>query len=434
MREVTNFVKILCFGSLAMLPFISSSDERNRYQAVPVPLPTANLEPASIAKLWCVRVNHLFYILNGDENLYACCVSFSPSSPDKPFKIPLDAPLRDLLSASSNLVVLVFDDGTVRTLRYSRGDGWIDGIKFHLPLDTTSTVEYTGICSGSNLFWVQRSSQFRDEVGYSLWQCSVATDIDTLPNVQCLAHRLPPFRLHVLRHAAVVIPCLPDPPNIYLSFGYTHDFKMGSLAKQAVFLTTTLSSPLDMAAFYKRHIRFWQVQTHAAVVNHSCVSPLANCLCLLLKDNSVIMLSSSGDVLRQTILQDVSPSVMGCCIIASTLCLFEDSAVQLYDLTDGSLLEESSLQGSFRGVLPSLWAFWTTEGVYQLSASGCTWRQNSCGQLQSEALVYAAWHAGAETSTGLPIEVQVRTKLNRILHPLVECYSKLQQTKVALTS
>lgn len=421
-------------ADLAMLSFITSSDERNRYQAVPVLLPIENLEPASIVKLWCVRMNHLFYILNGDENLYACRVSMSSSSQDKPFKMPLDVSLRDLLSASSNLVVLVFDDGSVRTLHYTREDGWIDGIRFHLPLDTTSTVEYTSTCTGSSLFWIQRSSQFRDEVGYSLWKCSLSTDSDALPNVQCLAHRLPPFHLHVLRRAAIVIPCLPDPPNIYLSFGYAYDFKMGSLAKQAVLLTTTLSSPLDVAAFYKRHIRFWQVQTHAAVVHHSCVSPLANCLYLLLKDNSVIMLSSSGEVLRQTILQDVSPRVLGCCVVASTLCLFEESAVQFYDLTSGSLLEELTLQGTFRGVLPSLWAFWTTEGVYRLSVSGCTWYRNSSGQLQSEALVYAAWHAGAETSLGLPIDAQVRTKLNRILHPLVECYWKLQQTKVALTS
>lgn len=417
-----------------MLSIITCSDERNRYQAVPVPLPIENLEPTSVVKLWCVRVNHLFYILTGDKILYACCVSTSPSILDKSFKIPLDVPLRDLLSPSSNHVVLVFDDGSVRTLHYNRESGWIDGIKFHLPLDATSSVEYTSACTGSNLFWIQRSNQFRDEVGYSLWKCSLSSGSDDIPNVQCLAHRLPPFHLYVLRHATIVIPCLPDPPNIYLSFGTTHDFKMGSLAKRSVLLTTTLSSPLDVATFYKRHLRFWQLQTHSAVVHHSCVSPLANCLYLLLKDNSVIMLSSSGEVLRQTVLQDVSPRVMGCCVVASTLCLFEDSVVQLYDLKGGSLLEELTLQGTFRGVLPSLWAFWTTEGVYQLSVSGCMWYQNSSGQLQSEALVYAAWHAGTETRLGLPTEAQVRTKLNRILHPLVECYWKLQQTRVALTS
>lgn len=421
-------------AGLAMLSFITCSDERDRYQAVPVPVPIENLKPASVVKLWCVRVNHLFYVMNGDENLYACCVSSSPTIPHKSFKIPLDVPLRNLLSARSNHVVLVFDDGSVRTLHYSREDGWIDGIKFHLPLEATCSIEYASICAESNLFWIQRSSQFRDEVGYSLWKCSLSWDSDDLPNVQCIAHRLPPFHLYVLKNAVIVIPCLPDPPNIYLSFGATHDFKMGSLAKQAVLLTTTLSSPLDVAAFYKRHIRFWQVQTHAAVVHHSCVSPLANCLYLLLKDNTVIMLRSSGEVLQQAVLQDVSPHVLGCCIVASTLCLFEDSAVQLYDLTSGSLLEELTLQGSFRGVLPSLWAFWTTEGVYRLTVSGSTWCRNSSSQLQSEALVYAAFHAGAETTPGLPTEAQVRTKLNRILHPLVECYWKLQQTKVALTS
>lgn len=417
-----------------MLSFISCSQERDHFQVMPILVPIENFEAAGVVKLWCVRVNHLFYVLKGDKNLYACCVNTSPSIPFKSIKIALASSLRTLLSVRSNHVVLIFDDGSIRTLHFVPEDGWVEDVSFKLPVDATCTVEYASSSTSSNLYWIQRSTQFPDEVGYSLWKCTLSSNKDEPPTTQCVAHRLPAFQLYVLRHTVIIIPSLPDPPNVYLVFGSAHDLKMGSLTKRAVLLTTTLSSPLDVATFFKRHIRFWQMQTHATFVLHGCVSPLASCLYLLLKDSTVVMLSSSGEFLRRVALHEVPPHIMGCSVMASTLCLFEDSAVQLYDLTEGALLEELTLQGTFCGVLPSLWAFWTTNGVYRLSVSGNTWYRNNPSQLQSEALVYAAWHAGAEAIPRLPTGAQVRTKLNRILHPLVECYCKLHQTKVSLTS
>lgn len=417
-----------------MLSFIGCSQERDHFQVVPIPVPIENFEAAGVVQLWCVRVNHLFYILKSDKNLYSCCVNTASSVPLKSIKIALASSLRTLLSVRSNHVVLIFDDSSIRTLHFVAEDGWVEDVRFKLPVDATCAVEYASSSTNSNLYWIQRSTQFPDEVGYSLWKCSLSSKRDEPPSTQCLAHRLPAFQLYVLRHTVIIIPSLPDPPNVYLAFGSAHDLKMGSLAKRAVLSTTALSSPLDVATFFKRHIQFWQMQTRAALVLHGCVSPLASCLYLLLKDSTVVMLSTSGEVLQRVALQEVPPHIMGCGVIASTLCVFQDSAVQLYDLTEGTLLEELTVQGTFCGVLPNLWAFWTTNGVYRLSVSGNTWYRNSPGQLQSEALLYAAWHAGAEAVPRLLTDAQVRTKLNRILHPLVECYCKLQQTKIALTS
>lgn len=417
-----------------MLSFIDCAEDHDRFQAVRLPVPVDHLEAASIVKLWSVPVNHLFYRINGDDDLYACCVNTSSSSVSvKPSKITLSAPLSNILSIKSNHVFLFFDDGSIRTLQFAPAEGWVEGMNFQLQVSSTSSVEYASSCASSSLYLVQRSTQFPDEVAYSLWKCSVSLESDHVSSTQCLAHKLPAFQLYVLRHSAIIIPSLPHPPDIYFSFGDANKLVMGSLTKRAVLFRATLSSPLDVAAFYRRRIWFWQVQTRAEVVLHGCVSPLASCLYLLLKDSSVIVLDSSGEVVRRVVLQDAPSGVQACCIVASSFCLFEDSRVGLYDLTEGRLLGRLSLQGTFRAVLPGIWAFWTTEGAYQLLGASAR-RRNRHSQLQSEALVYAARHAGAETLPGLPTDAQVKTKLNRILHPLVECYWKLQLTKLVLTS
>lgn len=417
-----------------MLSFIDCADDQDRFQAVRLPVPVDHLEAAGVVKLWSVPVNHLFYRVKGDDDLYACCVNTSAPSPAaKPSKITLCASLSNILSIKSNHVFLFFDDGSIRSLQFAPGEGWVECMNFQLQVSPTSRVEYASSCASSSLYLVQRSTQFPDEVAYSLWKCSVSLESDHVSSTQCLAHKLPAFQLYVLRHGVVIIPSVPHPPDIYFSFGDANKLVMGSLTKRAVLFRATVSSPLDVAAFYRRRIWFWQVPTRAEVVLHGCVSPLASCLYLLLKDSSVIVLNSSGEVVRRVVLQDAPSGVQGCCIVASAFCLFEDARVGLYDATEGHLLGRLSLKGTFRAVLPGIWAFWTTEGAYQLhDASGR--RRNRNSQLQSEALVYAARHAGAEALPGLPTDAQVKTKLNRILHPLVECYWKLQLTKLVLTS
>lgn len=208
--------------------------------------------------------------------------------------------------------------------------------------------------------------------------------------------------------------------------------KVCSLAAETALLSGTFQPPLDAAAFYKKRIWIWRSQPQCQVVR-GCPSPLANSLQLLLQDGSVVVLDSAGNFQRRITLCIGALGARAVCSLGVALCTFSDSVLSLYDLENGELLQELPLKGSFRGLLPALWGFWTDTGLFRL-AGGSRWSPGPPSELQSEALLYAARHAGAHALLGPPDNTQVGTRLSRILRPLVECYWKLQLTRSALVS
>ncbi|CAN7940122.1 unnamed protein product [Ixodes hexagonus] len=417
-----------------MLSFISSHEDHTSFRAVPISWPVERLE--TVAKIWTVLPDHLFYTLNDDEDLFACRVY--PTVCCKKTTVLSASQFTSLVTTKCNTVLVVFADGSVRTLKFVLAEGWTEGASFKLFNDPTSKLTYACSSPNENLFWIQRSTDSPPETCCSLWKRSLSPELSEHSRARCVAQRLPSFRLHVLQLVAVVLPSLPRPSDIYLAFGESDCLKVCSLAAERALLSGTFQAPLDAATFYKKHIRIWQsrCQPRRQVVR-GCLSPLANSLHLLLEDCSVIALDSTGSFLRRITLRhsnlDTRAPVV--CSLGVALCMFSESALSLYDLESGELLQELRIEGSFRGLLPALWGFWTDSGLFRLSVSGGSrWTRDPPSKLQSEALLYAARHAGAHAVLGPPDEAQVRTKLSRILRPLVECYWKLQLTRSALVS
>lgn len=418
-----------------MLSFINNTEDSTSFRPVQVALSEDELKMDTVVKIWSVPPDHMFYILEGEESLFACGVH--PSSVFKKSKIALTMPFRSLVCTRYGTVLVIFEDGSVRTLTFAREEGWTEGASFKLLSDPSSKVTYACSCPNNNLFWIQQSIESPLESCCSLWKCVVSPALAEPIPVRCLVQRLPLFRLYVLRQAAIVVPSLPSLLSIYLAFSELDCLKVCTLAAQTVLLCGTFQPPLDAIAFFKKRIRLWrhQVSKPCEVVD-GCVSLLGNSVHLILRDGSVITLDSSGQFLQRVVLRDrdVAGRSCGCWSLGPLLCVTSDSLLQLHNLESGVLLQELRLDSACRGLLPTLWGFWTDSGVFRLAISGNPWPSNPPSQLQSEALLYAARHSRAQTAMSAPDQAQVKTKLNRILRPLVECYWKLQVTKTALSS
>ncbi|EEC06597.1 uncharacterized protein LOC8029684 isoform X2 [Ixodes scapularis] len=410
-----------------MLSFINSREDHASFQAVSIPGP---VELETVAKIWTVLPDHLFYTLKDDESLFACRIY--SSAPCKKTAVLSASQFTSLVTAKCNSVLVIFTDGSVRAFKFVPEEGWTECASFRLFNDPSSRLTYACSCINQKLFWIQRSNESPLETCCSLWKCSLSLELSEDSGSRCVAQRLPPFRLHVLRLAAVVLPSLPRPSAIYLAFGESDCLKVCSLAAETALLSGTFQPPLDAAAFYKKRIWIWRSQPQCQVVR-GCPSPLANSLQLLLQDGSVVVLDSAGNFQRRITLCIGALGARAVCSLGVALCTFSDSVLSLYDLENGELLQELPLKGSFRGLLPALWGFWTDTGLFRL-AGGSRWSPGPPSELQSEALLYAARHAGAHALLGPPDNTQVGTRLSRILRPLVECYWKLQLTRSALVS
>ncbi|KAG0432545.1 hypothetical protein HPB47_020746 [Ixodes persulcatus] len=355
-----------------MLSFINSREDHASFQAVPIPGP---VELETVAKIWTVLPDHLFYTLKDHESLFACRIYSSASC--KKTAVLSASQFTSLVTAKCNSVLVIFTDGSVRAFKFVPEEGWTEFASFRLFNDPTSRLTYACSCPNQKLFWIQRSSESPLETCCSLWKCSLSLELSEHSGSRCVAQRLPPFRLHVLRLAAVVLPSLPRPSAIYLAFGETDSVKVCSLAAETALLSGTFQPPLDAAAFYKKRIGIWRPATVpsgarlpvTAGQSHAASPPrrLGHCA------------RSAGNFQRRITLC-MRPDARRSAPWVSHSAVRRLCALVVYAWSWGAAAGAAVQEGSFRGLLPALLGFWTDTGLFRLlaGAAGAPALRASC--------------------------------------------------------
>ncbi|XP_064483920.1 uncharacterized protein LOC135396712 [Ornithodoros turicata] len=410
-----------------MFTIINVTEDNGNLKSPPIRALKEALKAQTVDKIWAVAPGHVFYVVRGDSCLHTCSLYESLSSNVK--QAPVNSPLINLIGVGSGYVIIVAEDGTVQVLKHSPEEGWLPAGRICLP--EGDPIVRAALCQNRYFFWVRQGRGAHPAVSCALWRCIFSPEDCTVTSVCCLAVGLPVHSLYTFGTSVTVFPSAPDVTAIFWTFTEADTFSLSPISQPTQHLySSTFELPLDAGFQYRRHLRLWRLQDRAAQVLDVLPSHLGTSLYIFVWDGTLTTLSILGPNPRTLQLETGLERPVASFTFGPVIVLVREKELTVYDVKTGKQMQHSEpVPGKLRKVLAVIGGFCTETGIHRLRLHQDAKDDRLPCVLQSEALQLCFSLPDCDVDK---VSTAVRTKLHRILEPLVDCYQKLQVARDAL--